>query len=62
MATTAAPYGAIPVGTLSSSGSWSAKRFPIPIPTTYGTSIFFGDFVKRVAGDSERAFPESGRL
>jgi hypothetical protein len=45
MATTAAPYGAEPVGTLSSSGSFSGKVSHIPIATTYGTQISYGDFV-----------------
>jgi hypothetical protein len=38
--------GAEPVGTLSSSGSFSGKVQHIPIATTYGTAIFYGDFVK----------------
>lgn len=46
MATTATPMGAEPVGTLSSSGSFSGKVQHIPIATTYGTAIFYGDFVK----------------
>lgn len=50
MAIVAAPMGAEPVGTLSSSGSFSQKRVGIPIATTYDTSIFYGDFIQRVAG------------
>ncbi len=46
MATTAAPYGAEPVGTISSSGSFTGKVRHIPIATTYSTAIFYGDFVK----------------
>lgn len=45
MATTAAPYGALPVGSLMSTGSWSAKRQPIKIASAYATAIFYGDFV-----------------
>ena len=50
MATTAAPYGARPVGTLSASGSFTGKARNLPIITTYGTQISNGDFVK-VAAD-----------
>lgn len=46
MATTAAPYGAEPVGTLSASGSFTGKVQHIAIAASYGTSIFYGDFVK----------------
>lgn len=49
MAATAAPYGARPVGTLSASGSFSQKRIGLPITGSYGTAIFYGDFVKLVA-------------
>ncbi len=48
MATTAAPTGAEPIGTLSSSGSFTGKIRHMPIATTYGTAIFTGDFVKCV--------------
>ena len=48
MSATAAPYGAIPIGTLSSSGSFTGKRIGIPIATTYNTNIFYGDFVTLV--------------
>jgi hypothetical protein len=49
MASTATPYGARPVGTLSSSGSFTAKRRNYPIATTYNTNIFTGDFVEILA-------------
>jgi hypothetical protein len=49
MATTATPYGARPIGTLSSSGSFTSKTRNLPIITTYGTQISNGDFVKLVA-------------
>lgn len=49
MATTAAPYGARPVGTLSASGSFTSKTRLIDIASGYGTAIFNGDFVKLVA-------------
>ena len=49
MSATAAPYGARPVGTLSATGSWTAKRIGIPITGSYGTAIFYGDFVQLVA-------------
>jgi hypothetical protein len=50
MATTASPYGARPIGTLSASGSFTSKTRHLPIITTYGTQISNGDFVK-VAAD-----------
>ena len=50
MATTAAPYGARPIGTLSASGSFTSQTRHLPIITTYGTQISNGDFVK-VAAD-----------
>jgi hypothetical protein len=50
MATTASPYGARPVGTLSASGSFTSKTRHLPIITTYGTQISNGDFCK-VAAD-----------
>ena len=46
MATTAAPYGARPIGTLSASGSFTSQTRHLPIITTYGTQISNGDFVK----------------
>tara|TARA_R100001530_G_C4307323_1_gene152067 strand:- start:214 stop:792 length:579 start_codon:yes stop_codon:yes gene_type:complete len=49
MATSATPNGAEPVGTCSSSGSFTGKVVHIKIATTYGTAIFYGDFVKLVA-------------
>lgn len=48
MAATAAPYGAIPVGTLSASGSFSHKTRAYKIASGYATAIFAGDFVKGV--------------
>jgi hypothetical protein len=54
MATSATPYGARPIGTLSASGSFTAKVRHLPIASGYGTAIFNGDFVKIVAdGDIE---------
>ena len=50
MSVTAAPYGAIPIGTLSSSGSFTGKVRAIGIVTTYAVAIFKGDFVKLVTG------------
>ena len=52
MSTTATPYGARPIGTLSASGSWTGKVRHLPIGSTYGTAIFNGDFVK-LAADGE---------
>ena len=49
MATSASPYGARPIGTLSASGSYTGKTRNLPIITTYGTAIFNGDFVKIAA-------------
>jgi|TARA_R110000824_G_scaffold3761_2_gene17946 hypothetical protein len=49
MATSAAPYGARPVGTLSASGSFTSKTRNLPIITTYDTQISNGDFCKLVA-------------
>lgn len=48
MASTAAPYGARPVGTLSASGSFTGKFRQIKIASGYGTAIFSGDFVRLV--------------
>jgi hypothetical protein len=45
MAITAAPYGARPIGTLSSSGSFTGLTRHLPIITTYDTLISNGDFV-----------------
>ncbi len=54
MAATATPYGARPIGTLSASGSFTAKVRQLPIASGYGTAIMNGDFVKIVAdGDIE---------
>ena len=49
MATSATPYGARPIGTLSASGSWSGKVRHLPIGSAYGSAIMNGDFVKLVA-------------
>lgn len=49
MASTAAPYGARPVGTLSASGSFTSKTRLLEIASAYGTAIFNGDFVTLVA-------------
>jgi hypothetical protein len=49
MASTAAPYGARPVGTLSASGSFTSKTRLLEIASGFGTAIFNGDFVKLVA-------------
>ena len=55
MATTAAPYGARPIGSLSSSGSFTSKTRHLPIGASYGTQISNGDFVKLVAdGEIEK--------
>jgi len=55
MATTATPYGARPIGTLSASGSFSGKVRHLPIGASYGTQISYGDFVKLVAdGEIEK--------
>ena len=49
MSSSATPYGARPVGTLSASGSFSGKVRHYSIASGYATSIFYGDFVKLVA-------------
>tara|TARA_Y100000310_G_scaffold322909_1_gene382590 strand:+ start:529 stop:1110 length:582 start_codon:yes stop_codon:yes gene_type:complete len=49
MATTATPNGAEPIGTLSSSGSFTGKVRHIKIASAYAVNIFYGDFVKIVA-------------
>ena len=55
MPSSATPYGARPVGTLSASGSFTAKVRHYQIASGYDTSIFFGDFVKLVtAGTIEK--------
>lgn len=48
MSLTATPTGAEPIGTLSSSGSFSGKVRHIKIASAYNTAIFYGDFVKLV--------------
>ena len=55
MATSATPNGAEPVGTCSSSGSFTGKVVHIKIASAYATAIFYGDFVKLVtAGTIEK--------
>tara|TARA_R100000935_G_scaffold57760_1_gene92591 strand:+ start:2376 stop:2957 length:582 start_codon:yes stop_codon:yes gene_type:complete len=49
MSATATPSGAEPIGTLSSSGSFTGKVRHLKIANNYGTAIFYGDFVKTVA-------------
>jgi|TARA_R110000803_G_scaffold178261_2_gene240674 hypothetical protein len=49
MSSTATPTGAEPIGTLSSSGSFTGKVRHLKIASNYGTAIFYGDFVKTVA-------------
>lgn len=49
MPSTAAPFGAISLGTLSGGGHETATQ-KLPIASAYGTSIFQGDFVKMVSG------------
>lgn len=48
MASTATPYGAEPVGTLSGSGSTNHKVRHYKIASGYATAIYYGDFVKAV--------------
>lgn len=50
MSATAAPYGARPIGSLSSKGSYSEQRMGFPIASAYDTAIFYGDFVTLVTG------------
>tara|TARA_R100001129_G_scaffold177211_2_gene151917 strand:- start:374 stop:952 length:579 start_codon:yes stop_codon:yes gene_type:complete len=55
MASTAAPFGARPVNTMSASGSFTGKVQHIKIASGYATAIFNGDFVKLVsAGTVEK--------
>ena len=55
MATSATPNGAEPIGTCSSSGSFTGKVVHIKIASAYDTAIFYGDFVKLVtAGTIEK--------
>ena len=55
MATSATPYGAVPINTTSASGSFTGKVQHIKIASAYGTAIFNGDFVKLVtAGTVEK--------
>jgi hypothetical protein len=48
MSGTAHPYGAVPIGTLSSAGSFTGRTRQIGIASGFATSIFYGDFVKLV--------------
>lgn len=50
MSDVATPSGAEPIGSLSSSGSFTGKVRHIKIDSGYATSIFYGDFVQLVAG------------
>ena len=50
MSNVATPSGAEPIGSLSSSGSFTGKVRHIKIASGYNTSVFYGDFVKLVAG------------
>ena len=55
MATSATPYGAVPINTTSASGSFTGKVQHIKIASAYDTAIFNGDFVKLVtAGTVEK--------
>ncbi len=49
MASSATPYGARPIGTLSASGSFTSKTRLLEIASGYATAIFNGDFVTLVA-------------
>lgn len=54
MATTAAPYGLRPVGSLT--GTYNGRLRQIKMTNSYGTSIFYGDPVQVVAaGTCEKA-------
>jgi len=46
MSATATPMGAEPIGTLSSSGSYTGKVRHYKIASNDSTAIFYGDFVK----------------
>lgn len=48
MASTATPYGAEPIGTLSASGSFSGKVRHYKIASGYATAIYMGDFLAPV--------------
>jgi len=49
MSSSATPYGARPVGTLSASGSFNSKVRHYSIASGYAVNIFYGDFVKLAA-------------
>jgi hypothetical protein len=48
MASSASPFGAEPVGCLTSAGSFSGKVRHFPIAASYATAIFYGDWVQCV--------------
>lgn len=50
MAIVATPSGAEPIGTLSASGSFTGKMRHFKIASAATPAIFYGDFVKLVAG------------
>ncbi len=50
MSNVATPSGAEPIGSLSSSGSFTGKVRHIKIASGYNANVFYGDFVKLVAG------------
>ena len=55
MSTTAHPYGAVPIATLTAGGSFTGRTRQIGIASGYATAIFTGDFVKLVtAGTVEK--------
>jgi len=49
MSSSATPYGARPIGTLSASGSFNSKVRHYSIASGYAVNIFYGDFVKLAA-------------
>jgi len=49
MSSSATPYGARPIGTLSASGSFNSKVRHYSIASAYAVNIFYGDFVKLAA-------------
>lgn len=61
MAATAAPYGALPIGSLSGH-DWRSKIRLYPIASAYDTSIFYGDFVKLVAAGGVEKDPGTTAL
>lgn len=63
MATTAAPYGLRPVGSITS-GGYTGKLRQIKMTNSYGTSVFYGDPVALVAGGTleKVTTTDSGRI